>query len=117
MTTQEAYDKMRAWFTKPGAQLAKDERGLCCYRLNGRRNAKVRCAAGCLIPDRLYDREFEGHDTDVLYDDPDLASIFGCVDREFLQQAQETHDGAKTVAEFLSQLDEDAAAFGLEVAA
>ena len=55
MTTQEAYEKIREYFNRPGAVLGKDiNTGDCYYSENDRK-----CAVGCLIPDYLYRRSYE----------------------------------------------------------
>lgn len=40
--------------------------GKCAYRASERRNGKVRCAVGFLIPDEMYDRSFEGDSVEAL---------------------------------------------------
>jgi hypothetical protein len=128
MTTQEAYDQMRAWFTRPGAQLARTATitvdGLnvhgCHYRLPAEPQAQKRCAIGCLIPDAIYDPAIEDQSIGtVLMAHRLIDDLLDQVDIHFLEQAQELHDynGTANVNEFVIGLDNIATRHGLKVAA
>lgn len=114
MTTQEAYDRIREFFLRPEAELARSGESsfaTCYYRKGEVADSPVRCAVGCLIPDEHYSRSFEGVSVSALdYD-------FGEVNIDFLEHAQDAHDRAASVEEFLSALSSVAHRFGLEVAA
>jgi hypothetical protein len=122
MTKQQAYNKMRRYFTQPGAELSKDKsENLCFYR---KRNGKVRkCAIGCLFPDRLYTEEMENRDAQgVLARFPQLREYFGISDpyddelADFMLDAQTAHDSSATVKGFLRKLDAAARRHGVKVA-
>lgn len=88
MNTQEAYEQMRSYFSKPGVQYGiEEDAGQCMYRTpDGNK-----CAVGCLIEDENYDTMF---DIDVTTPD-DLQSIYGMltdVDAQFMTDAQKLHD-------------------------
>lgn len=55
MTRQEIFDKVARHLLTQG-QRAETEGGDCVYRAED----GTKCAVGCLIPDELYDPEFEG---------------------------------------------------------
>jgi len=56
-TPLEAWTKVRDWFSRPNAAFAVDPHsGDCVYRTSGGN----RCALGVLIPDEVYEKEFEG---------------------------------------------------------
>lgn len=125
MTTQEAYEKIRAYFSRDGADLAyeayDDGARKCLYRTaDGRK-----CAVGCLIPDELYRPRFEGNAVDGIVNTEDAAlrellngkSVEGARKLTFLVEAQEAHDGSMSVREFIERLDELAAEHNLNVAA
>lgn len=127
--TQAAYERIRAYFTRPGAELAigePDEFGnpRCFYRKPGNGS----CAVGCLIPDELYDEGIEGASVYALVTNngrrnnkgrpnyrPEIAELLDGVDVPFLCSAQNAHDGAGDVPNFLERLDEVALRYGLEV--
>lgn len=113
MTNQEAYEAIRAYFTRPRARLAKDADGGCFYRWGGRRTARTKCAVGCLIPNDQYDPDFEGCSAYLLVPKvPVLADI----NRDFLERVQNAHDVSDDVAEFLTRLDKVARSYGVETA-
>jgi len=113
---QEAYEAVRAYFSRPGAELARSgERGPdseCKYRDEEGR----KCAVGCLISDELYDKlndesglflddfgRVEGvqHELEKRFEKgengnlKELAGIIGYDDRPrflFLASAQSAHD-------------------------
>jgi len=131
LKTQAAYEAIRQYFSRPGAELAQaDERDpesgakICYYRKPGNGS----CAVGCLIPDELYDPEMEGTSVYPLLIDTssrlpsgkrkfnrELAKLFDGVAVNFLCSAQNAHDGAVDVPNFIDRLDEAARAHGLKV--
>jgi hypothetical protein len=125
LTAQDAYEKIREYFTRPGAVLARDpdptapsERNfVCSYRTTDGHA----CAFGCLIPDDLYDKNsMEGKSAPhVLDSHPELARMFNVEARRFIDVAQGTHDSSATtdVPNFIFKLDLEARAFGLKAAA
>lgn len=117
MSTQEAYESIRNYFSRPGAVLAKDGTSTystCKYRT---RQGQA-CAVGCLIPDDLYRDVLEGYplDRDWLDRFPSIDEYLRDVDKKFLRSAQLLHDSVARDAEsFLIGLDVVALLFGLEV--
>jgi hypothetical protein len=114
MTTQEAYESIRAYFNEPGATLAVEAvtpYPRCSYRTTD----GAKCAVGCLIPDDLYDPRIEGKSIEgVLKLSPSLRGHFRDVDPKFLLGAQRLHDAhAKDVGLFVELLDLLAIAHGL----
>lgn len=108
-TPQTAYEAIREFFTRPGAELAADKHGNCYYRHP--EDSSRRCAVGCLIPDDLYDPTWEGVSAAVLFQQlggPDFATFEA---QAFLDRAQIAHDGAETVEDFLVRLDQLGARF------
>lgn len=95
MTTQQAYEKMRAWFSKPGRPFGYDDRlGACQYRGGGDPHSSIRCAVGCLIPPRKYDPEIE---LQTVWAQPDYFElVLPGVDLGFLDEAQRAHDRLAT---------------------
>lgn len=104
---REAYDKIVAYFSRPGAAIAySEEDSLCMYRL-GRDADGAACAVGCLIPDEAYTPEMDH----VSYS----SGISELVHRGqiavpnadtllFLKEAQVKHDESRTASGFLIQL-------------
>ena len=117
MDTQEAYAKIRRYFTKPGAMLAQGEDGSCFYRRTvGGRVRK--CAVGCLIPKAKYSKEIEGRSISSIYSLPAMRELFAEVDGGFLEEVQTLHDAESVDADdFVAHLDELAEDFGLVVVA
>lgn len=121
MTPQEAYEQIRAWFSKPDAQLAWDtESGGCVYRGNSDPHSPLRCAVGCLIPDDKYKPSFEHCGLRQPGDDLDGGMVVANADlRRFLSAAQDVHDHYAsldaTTEEFLVELDTVAERHGLEL--
>lgn len=117
-STQEAYEAIRSYFGRYGAQLAKNgdaSIGLCRYRTD---DGNKKCAVGCLIPEALYDEKLEGSkiNVDWLKNNPVIAGLFANVDLQFLRAAQVLHDGvAKDAKAFVRGLDVIAALKGLNV--
>lgn len=114
-TPQQAYEGMKKYFSRPGAQLAyDDDAGQCMYRTTDNR----RCAVGCLIPDALYDESFENPSCN---DAPSVLQAIGWgadkALRDFCYEAQTAHDGSSDVGAFLDSLDDLARMFELDIAA
>lgn len=126
---QEAYERIRAYFSEPGAVLAKSEYGSCYYRAE---DGIAKCAVGCLIPDELYDKiineddgetlgeAIEGNALSELVDFTLLKPIVNGDDEvgqnklHFLEDAQRLHDRvAASAADFVVKLDALARDFDL----
>jgi hypothetical protein len=118
MTTQEAYEAIRMYFSQPGAKLAKNSSfngtySQCFYRMpilaNGREEVgMLKCAVGCLIPDELYEPDMENIPAcEVTIWNRDMKEVFEGVDIDFLAAAQSAHDIATTqdTVTFIKQLD------------
>lgn len=116
MTTQEAYERMRVYFSRPGAKRAlapghwtDDDEPVCVYRTPD----GDACAAGCLIPDELYTPAIERSSAGVLFTGqvpvrnedgapipgeainiPEIAAFLADIDVKFLDEAQHLHDRA-----------------------
>lgn len=137
MTEQEAYNKIRAWFTRPTAKFGYnqnegDEReGMCVYRGNGKAGSRTRCAVGCVLPNELYSPDMEGmafgleprspalrRGVSFEAKFPEAASYIGEAGL-FLSMAQEIHDDAanseRSLESFIASFDEFAVERGLEV--
>lgn len=113
-TTQSAYDKIRAYFSKPGATIAYDvEIRACRYRTSDGR----KCAVGCLVPDSLYTKSMENMPGWSAIEAAGLEDMFADVSHTFLNNAQSAHDHAMSVEDFLRMLDGIALDEGIEVSA
>jgi hypothetical protein len=140
-TVQEAYEAIRAHFSRPDAELARyrDDDGTmqCKYRTK----SGAKCAIGCLISDELYnklaressfklDKDFgrvEGIQNELKWrfdkgengNLKELAGIIGYDDLprfKFLKDAQTEHDmNADNVPMFIELLDDLAHSHGLQV--
>ena len=126
MNAQEAYNKMRHWFTLPGAVLGQTDDGFCAYRGTNEHGdydklSNVRCAVGCLIPNDLYSpymdsgEQGDGMQAGQLLDYyPDVRKLFDDdLAMEFVQKAQTRHDDSSTVDQFIEKLDRLADDYGL----
>lgn len=146
MNTQEAYEHIREYFSRPDAVLAKEGEGAglrCFYRMpDGTGNA---CAVGCLIPDDLYNladaalRELDGEDSlypgienrsfdqlveacaELKHKSGALADLYELLNNNnqketFLSCAQSLHDDADDPITFVDGLDYLARQYGLTVA-
>lgn len=135
MTTQEVYEAMREFFSRPEAVPAKSAEA-CHYRFDPAKvpagynpdedprvpeahhaAAPLRCAVGCLIPDELYRPDMEGVWALALIDSGQLGRMFDEADSTFIMKAQRLHDDYSTVTaqDFVRKLDTLATEFGLEV--
>lgn len=105
MDVTEAYDGIRAWFTRPdavyGFELYPEEiesytgsAGHCVYRAGKDPSSQVRCAVGCLIPDEVYRPEWDECGGSSFIDIDELARLLE-MDQDavrFLRNAQHEHD-------------------------
>lgn len=99
---QEAYEFIRAFFIKQG-DFAYEQRdaddvsqgGNCCYRTEDGR----KCAAGCLIPDDLYDKEIE-------YDQR-LDIVGGFIEGKFVDQVINYHERLRAIFNGEDQVGRD----------
>lgn len=124
MTTQQAYEAIRKYFTRPDAELAQipehlmseqDMGSNCVYRkvIQGRVR---KCAVGCLIPKRLYSPKMEQRAAvQVIEEFPEVKNLLDGVSLDFISCAQTCHDDSATVEQFVADLDELAHTHGLEV--
>jgi hypothetical protein len=94
MTEQETFDKVARHLLKQGKQ-AKACFGLlsaeprCAYRTP----EGLTCAAGCLIPDELYDPQFEGSAFSALAaNEPRLAALAPVFLVAYLQTIHDAHE-------------------------
>ncbi len=118
MTTQEAYEKIRAWLTRPNAERAwSEDRAQCLYDTgNGNR-----CAVGILLTDETLFEDGANECIEAVegliasIDPPELRDV----DQKFLVVAQNLHDHERHWDEEgrfrVERLDEAAKWFGLEV--
>lgn len=115
MTTQEAYEQIKEFFSQPDAVRGFDENGMgCVYRAGEDRLSPIRCAFGCLIPDEMYHPDIEGLGADEAFrwlqrEGIPIDTIMDDVDLGFICAAQVAHDKSETITEFLERLDEIAA--------
>lgn len=90
MTKQEMFDKVAEHLLKQGGPAWDDKDGACKYRApNGRK-----CAAGCLIPDNMYRKEWEGSAADCLRDRDDRYPLDKLFNGMFARTLQNAHDDA-----------------------
>ncbi len=123
-TVQQAYDRIRAYFSKPGARIAfSDEANTCRYRYTDSGGHIRKCAIGCLIPKKDYEPQYDFNMTTH-----QVLQALGWVDGPyptsdddlsvFLVLAQTRHDeqGASgSPQQFIADLDLLAADSGLIV--
>ena len=134
MDNQTAYLAVRAHFSAPGADFSRDDHGDCYYRhpedlAAGLHPERVRkCAAGCLMPDDLYDKvqaedDIEGTAWNSVVDklfaiDPDtMENLFGNVDVELMNEMQHAHDNSNDIPTLILRLDQIAYNYHLKVPA
>jgi len=100
-TPNQAYIKIKEYFSRPGAVLAKDGAVHCLYRTE----TGAACAVGCLLPDHVArEADIRGSTIEGMYRE----GTIGAVHHEtidFLDEAQISHDRAKSVEEFLTSLE------------
>lgn len=127
MDTQEAYETMRSWFSKPTHGPGYDpDIGECAYRGV---DDNHRCAVGAILPDKLYQDSFEsGGVVNILTESAAAKNFFKDVDIDFLVRSQRVHDDTywelnttegvdeeKFRTNFIYALDTLAENFGLNV--
>jgi hypothetical protein len=118
MTVDEIYNQIKEYFSRPDAVFGMKDRGRdgnCVYRLDNDPSSPVRCAVGCLIPDDLYNSDWERGGVNALINQrPDFAAAIGVTQdseaHKFLVVVQPLHDGfardeASTVKDFLNRLE------------
>lgn len=68
---------------------------VCKYRLNHEASSPTRCAVGVLIPDELYDENWEGKGATALYSTLRCTGVIDSgVSKNFLSALQRLHDSA-----------------------
>jgi hypothetical protein len=121
--TQAAYDGIKTWFSQDDVVLGKRETeddSQCWYRGNGVVGSEVRCGIGSIMPNELYnpdwDLEAGGMTIDALLNKSlQLGEYFVNVNPNFLSEVQHIHDNhSSDVESFLEQLDELADKYGLK---
>jgi hypothetical protein len=125
LTTQDAYEQMRKWFSDPRHEAGWDpDHKRCVYRGDEGAKSQKRCAVGCIMPDDLYDADLDagfGVRISEMRDYTDaLQSFFDGIDIDFLIEAQDAHDAmAETYmwdrVKFIDQLDLIAFKYCLDV--
>ena len=131
---QELYEKQRAYFSQPGARLAKDDEGACQYRVDDFPDESA-CAVGCLISNEFFIEHMSGNE------DTNGSSVWELTSQSFwldlqdelfgesfleedeldslcayLADTQKIHDQEVVdAADFVKSLDEYAAKIGLKV--
>lgn len=100
MTIEKAYQGMKEYFSRPGAELAFDKyEKTCKYRtIDGKK-----CAIGCLIPDDMYNPGMEHTAVELV-----VEQEMGWTDtrlKSFLFSAQEMHDNCRDTSHFLERLE------------
>lgn len=129
MTKTDVINKVRKHFSQPDAEYgfligvdtseyaASLNDGtigdVCVYRGDHDASSPIRCAFGCLIPDELYDPEFDrgSFAADVCVSYPEIADLFADdVSYEWLNNLQRIHDTCARnndpMEVFLAELDE-----------
>jgi hypothetical protein len=91
MTKQEAFDKVVKHLLKQGEPAFDGD--ICCYRTDDGK----KCAAGCLIPDELYDPAWEGKAAFTL-----PQHLFGQAS-EIVDALQAVHDDATAFGDWLTE--------------
>jgi hypothetical protein len=98
MNKQEIFDKVVTHLKNQNARAYDKEEDRCLYRDE---STGYRCAIGCLIPDELYNPDFEGESIDTLLEKaPVLKELlkiknFSAISSDvmFLRRLQSIHDG------------------------
>lgn len=111
MTQQEAYEQVRAWLTRPGAQRAQQGQEVCRYRITMEDGTVQKCAVGCLLSEEDLDRSMGSFlgDLDELFHEygvPDYFQPLVYFDDDmdvyhspFLQEMQNAHDNVNNWSE------------------
>lgn len=128
--TQEEYEAIREFFSRPNAVLSRErlpstgpEPQYRCYYRHPK-DPTVRCAIGCRIPDEAYDPHMdEGSGGQGLSFDTltrnyiAISRLFADCNLNFLDEVQMLHDRESTedATHFVTLLDELARKSGLEI--
>lgn len=92
MNRQETYEIVKGHLLSQNKK-AMDPKGFSCQY---RGKNKTKCAIGALIPDSMYDKNFEGHSVHTLIQDfPEVIFILGAENQKdinFLETLQSIHD-------------------------
>lgn len=110
---QDAYNKIRTYFSRPDAVIAVSETtdygSRCLYKTE----EGNKCAIGCLLSDDEYDERFEGLNA---------SEVVGMLGWEFMSSfghsldvIQHIHDHSETAKEFVNKLDKYATKHSLKV--
>lgn len=109
MDKQTAYNRIRAHFSKPGAEFAFNaEDRSCYYRVGYKPYSKKRCAVGVLIPDGKYAAAEVKSDLEGLSPDQVCEWLWPDADEDlkaFLSVCQNLHDYS-AMNQWQSSLDE-----------
>lgn len=95
MTTEEARLQMIEWFSRPDAVFGYEAGYGCVYRGHQDPHSQIRCAFGCLIPDKAYSPEMENRIASAaIHESADVAWKLDVtsMDTAFLDIAQHKHD-------------------------
>lgn len=118
-TVQQAYERIRKHFSKPGAVYGYDaSQAKCQYRTELPSGKVAKCAVGCLIPKSSYNPVWDAR---VLTADQ-LLPLIGWTNEvldSFLAKAQDVHDQCALdevgMGRFIVLLDKVARAYSLKV--
>lgn len=91
MTPQEIYDTVSKHLLKQNTQsrISDNTEGMCAYKSDD----GLKCAAGCLIPDELYDPRIETHGIEYVFAHwPEVAAHIGPENLKLVERLQEMHD-------------------------
>lgn len=83
-TPQEVYDFIVNHLRTQNARAYNKITNSCRYRTA----EGLTCAAGCLIPERLYDPEYE----DMAWDGPNIKVVFPSIHTQLIKSLQIVHD-------------------------
>lgn len=120
-TTQDVFDTIVQHLRTQRVRAVDPVTGECRYRLRTDAGQILRCAAGCLVPDALYDPRMEGVSVILDFGDPGavMHRIFGQLlstpeQWQLVRACQIVHDsGTLSPTEWESRLQRIASEFGL----
>ena len=96
LTNQTAFNQVAEHLIKQGRK-ATDINSPCMYQIKLEDGTILKCAIGCLIPDHLYEKRFEGRTIGRLLlenEVDELAAHLDNVDYLLLEDLQAAHDYA-----------------------